>query len=126
MSNKTPEPEKESTSQTTANSPRGNNRSLLSCPINCGGLGAEGAPRVAADGGEERREEREGRATAARSWCPYHRLMFRHMNGEEDGIGRASAVAGFRLQHIIPSPSDTHTHTHQLCVCVQNSKEEGE
>lgn len=53
MSNKTPEPEKESTSQTSANSPRGSNRSSLSCPINRGVLGAEGAPRAAADGGRK-------------------------------------------------------------------------
>ncbi len=60
MSNKTPEPEKESTSQTSAKSPQGRTRSLLSCPINRRGLGAEGAPRVAADGGKEGRKEGKG------------------------------------------------------------------
>lgn len=60
MSNKTPEMEKESTSQARANSPLGNNRSSLGCPINRSGLGTARAPRVVADGrgGEERREGR--------------------------------------------------------------------
>lgn len=59
MSNKTPEPEKESTSQTGANSPRGSGRSSLSCPINRGGLGAEEAPRA-------RRRRRGGRKKGGR------------------------------------------------------------
>lgn len=68
MSNKTPEMEKESTSQARANSPLGNNRSSLSCPINRSGLGTARAPRVVADGGggEERREGRA--AVVASSW----------------------------------------------------------
>lgn len=67
MSNKTPEMEKESTSQARANSPLGNNRSSLSCPINRSGLGTARAPRVVADGGGE--ERREGRAAVvASSW----------------------------------------------------------
>lgn len=115
MSNKTAEPEKESTSQTGANSPLGNSRSLLSCPINRRGPGAEGAPRVVADGGKERREEgKKGRATAMRSYCPYHWTMFRHLNDE------ASAVAGFRLKHSIPSPPDTH----RADVCVEQNEGE--
>lgn len=54
MSNKTPEIEKESTSQARANSPLGNNRSSLSCPINRSGLGTARAPRVVVDGRGER------------------------------------------------------------------------
>ncbi|KAM7367326.1 hypothetical protein PAMP_015237 [Pampus punctatissimus] len=106
MSNKTAELEKESTSQTSANCPRGNKRSTLSCPINRGDPGApKGGGRHGVEvwegggvGGEE--EGRKGRVAGVRSYCPYHWLMFGHRNGETAVIRRASAVAGFRLQHI--------------------------
>lgn len=42
-----------STSQTGANSPQGNNRSPLSCPINRVGPGAQGALRVVSGGGRK-------------------------------------------------------------------------
>lgn len=57
--------EKESTSQARANSPLGNNRSSLSCPINRSGLGTARAPRVVADG--RGGAGREGRAAVVAS-----------------------------------------------------------
>lgn len=116
MSNKTPEPEKESTSQTGANSPRGSGRSSLSCPINRGGLGAEEAPRARTRrrGRGERREEGEGRvaapAAAARSHGPYHRLMFRHINGKTAVLDELLRSLGSDWSTSSLRPL-THTHT---------------
>lgn len=89
---------KESTSQTGANSPRGK-RPLLAYAFRqiAGASAPEGSPPIGTG-------TREGGDKS----LPLSR-MFRHI-GER--IGRASAVAGFRLQRIIPS------HTTDVCVCV--------
>lgn len=101
-----------------ANSPRGGNRSALSCPINRRGLGAEGAPRVAPAKGRGK----EGRAAAvARSHGPFHQWMSRHINGKLAECDEPLQSPGSDCSTSSVRPL---THTLQLSVCVCVTEEE--
>ena len=63
-------------------------------------------------------------AAAARSYGPYHRLMFRHINGKtavSDELLR-SLGSDWSTSSLRPL-THTHTHTELMCVCESQRAE---